>query len=48
MPAKIEDKENLKQQEIEESIHLDYPFVGFSDQTESEIKWVKLHQMFDR
>ena len=48
MTAKIERREILKQKEIKESTNVDYPFIGLSDQSESEIKWVKLHQMFDR
>ena len=48
MPAKIERREMVKQKEIQESSNRDYPFVGLADQNESEIQWVKLHQMFDR
>ena len=48
MPAKIEGIEMLKQKEIQESKNGDISFIGLSDQNESEIKWVKLHQMFDR
>tara|TARA_Y100001968_G_scaffold290642_1_gene294543 strand:+ start:429 stop:596 length:168 start_codon:yes stop_codon:yes gene_type:complete len=48
MPANIEGVEMLKQKEIEESTNDDYSFIGLADQSESEIKWVKLHQMFDK
>tara|TARA_Y100001968_G_scaffold148951_1_gene136209 strand:- start:108 stop:254 length:147 start_codon:yes stop_codon:yes gene_type:complete len=48
MPAKIEDLGKLKQKEIRESTNIDYPFIGLADSSESEIKWIKLHQMFDR
>ncbi len=48
MPANIEGREMLKQKEIQEPPHTDYPFIGLKDQSESEIRWVKLHQMFDR
>ena len=48
MPAKIEGLEILKQKEIQESTNSDYSFIGLADQSESEIKWIKLHQMFDR
>ena len=48
MPVKIEGIENLKQKEIPESSNVDYAFVGLADQSESEIKWVQLHQMFDK
>ena len=48
MPVNLEDREILKEKEIEESTHVDYSFIGLADQSESEIQWVKLHQMFDR
>ena len=48
MPANIDVREMLKQKEIQESINEDYSFIGLTDQSESELKWVKLHQMFDR
>ena len=48
MPANIDGGEFLRQQELQESIKDDYSFIGLSDQSESEIKWVQLHQMFDR
>tara|TARA_Y100001968_G_scaffold321429_1_gene355816 strand:+ start:3553 stop:3699 length:147 start_codon:yes stop_codon:yes gene_type:complete len=48
MPANIEDREKLEKKGIKSATHLDYSFVGLSDESESEIKWVKLHQMFDR
>tara|TARA_B100000579_G_scaffold33204_1_gene23220 strand:- start:1753 stop:1899 length:147 start_codon:yes stop_codon:yes gene_type:complete len=48
MSANIEGSEMLKQKEIQESINGDCSFVGLADQSESEIKWVRLHQMFDR
>ena len=48
MPANIEGKEMLKQEKIKEPTCGDYPFIGLADQSESEINWVKLHQMFDR
>ena len=38
----------IKEKEIQESLDRDYSFVGLADQSESEIQWVKLHQMFDR
>ena len=38
----------LRQKEINESIDVDYSFIGLADQSDSEIKWVKLHQMFDK
>ena len=48
MPANIESSEMLKQKNIQESTSGDYSFIGLVDQSESEMKWVKLHQMFDR
>ena len=48
MTVNIEDQKNLKQKEIHKSTNLECSFIGFADQSESEIKWVELHQMFDR
>ena len=48
MPAKSEGREILKQKGIQESTNSGYSFIGLADQSESEIQWVKLHQMFDR
>ena len=49
MPANIKDREKLKQKEIQDSPIADSSsFIGLADQSESEIKWVKLHQMFDK
>ena len=48
MAAKIEGIEILKQKEIQESKNVEYSLNGFLEQSESEITWIKLHQMFDR
>tara|TARA_Y100001968_G_scaffold51964_1_gene42929 strand:+ start:364 stop:510 length:147 start_codon:yes stop_codon:yes gene_type:complete len=48
MPAKMKSSELLEQQKIQEPKNSDYPFSGVADQSESEMNWVKLHQMFDR
>ena len=48
MSVKIEGIEILKQTEIQESRNVEYSLNGFVDQSESEIKWIKLHQMFDK
>ena len=48
MPAKIDAREMLKQKEIEELSNGSYPLIGLADHSESEMQWVKLHQMFDR
>ena len=48
MPAKIEGREMLKQKDIQKTANDDYSCIDLMDQSESEIKWVKLHQMFDK
>jgi len=48
MAAKIDGIEILKQKEIQDPTDVKYSINGLLDQTESEIKWIKLHQMFDK
>ena len=48
MPANIDGREVLNSKEIKESMNVDYSLNGLSDQSESEISWIKLHQMFDK
>ena len=48
MAAKIERIEILKQKEIQETENVEYSLNGLLDQSESEITWIKLHQMFDK
>ena len=48
MAAKIESIEALKQKEKQEQTNVEYSLNGFVDQSDSEIKWIKLHQMFDK
>ena len=48
MTAKIEGIESLKQKEIPEPMNVEYSLNVFVDQSESEITWIKLHQMFDK
>ena len=48
MTANIELEKMLKKKEINKSANGHSSFIGLADQCESEIKWVKLHQMFDR
>ena len=48
MAAKIEGIEILKQKEIKEPTNVEYSLDGLLDQSESEITWIKLHQMFDK
>ena len=48
MAAKIERIEILKDKEIQEPSNVEYSLNGLVAQSESEIKWIKLHQMFDK
>ncbi len=48
MAVNIDDIEILKQKEIQKPTNANYSLNGLVDQTESEITWIKLHQMFDR
>ena len=49
MAVKIEGIKILKDEEIQETRNdVEYSLNGFVDQSESEIKWIKLHQMFDK
>ena len=48
MAAKIERIEILKDKEIQEPSNVEYSLNVLVDQSESEIKWIKLHQMFDK
>ena len=50
MAVKIESIEILKKKEIQESTNVDFSLSmsGLADQSESEITWIKLHQMFDK
>ena len=48
MAVKIEGIKILKEEEIQDSRNVEYSLNGFVDQSESEIKWIKLHQMFDK
>ena len=48
MAAKIDGIEILKEKEIQEPMKVEYSLSGLVDQSESEIKWIKLHQMFDK
>tara|TARA_B100001029_G_scaffold169138_1_gene163762 strand:- start:108 stop:254 length:147 start_codon:yes stop_codon:yes gene_type:complete len=48
MTVNIEGQKILKQKEINKSTNVECSFIGLVDQIESEIKWVELHQMFDR
>ena len=48
MAAKIDGIEILKQKEIQDPTNVEYSINGLLDETESEVKWIKLHQMFDK
>jgi len=48
MAVKIEGIESLKQKEIKVPANVEYSLNGMVDQNESEITWIKLHQMFDK
>ena len=48
MSAKIDGIEILKQKEIQESTNVEYSLNDLIGQSESEITWIKLHQMFDK
>ena len=48
MAAKIDGIEILKQKEPEDSTDVEYSLNGLVGQSESEITWIKLHQMFDK
>ena len=48
MPANIDSMKMLKENEILESTTHEKLFVVKAEQSESESKWIKLHQMFDR
>ncbi len=48
MPANIDSREILEHREIQESINVEYPLIDLPDQSESELRWIKLHQMFDK
>ena len=48
MAAKIGGIEILDQKEIQEPKNVEYSLNGLTDQSESEITWIKLHQMFDK
>ena len=48
MAAKIESIEILKQKEIQEPTKVEYSLNALVEQSESEITWIELHQMFDK
>ena len=48
MPANIDAVETLKQKEDQKTTNFEYSLIGLEDQSESEITWIKLHQMFDK
>ena len=48
MAAKTEGLKILQKKEIQEPTNVEYSLAGLADQSESEITWIKLHQMFDK
>ena len=48
MPVNFEGVEMLKRKEKQESTNGEYSLVGGGDQSESELTWIELHQMFDK
>ena len=48
MPANIDTQEILEQKKNQESNNVEYSRISHSGQSEREITWIKLHQMFDR
>ena len=48
MAVKIDGISILKKKEIQEPTNVEYSLSGLLDQSESEINWIKLHQMFDK
>ncbi len=48
MPANIDGVEMLKLREKKESTNGEYSLIGAGEQSESELTWIKLHQMFDK
>ena len=45
---KLNDLAVQYQKEIQDPTNVDYSLNGLVDQSESEITWIKLHQMFDK
>ncbi len=48
MPANFDGVEMLERKENQESTNGEYSLIGGGEQSESELTWIKLHQMFDR
>tara|TARA_B100000214_G_C23603298_1_gene461712 strand:+ start:396 stop:542 length:147 start_codon:yes stop_codon:yes gene_type:complete len=48
MPANIDSREMLKQNKKQESTNVDYSLIGLQELSESEMTWIKLHQMYDK
>tara|TARA_Y100001968_G_scaffold10907_1_gene9129 strand:+ start:1226 stop:1372 length:147 start_codon:yes stop_codon:yes gene_type:complete len=48
MASKIERIKISKQKAIQEPTNVEHSLNGLVDQSESEITWIKLHQMFDK
>tara|TARA_Y100001968_G_C19324566_1_gene701010 strand:- start:111 stop:257 length:147 start_codon:yes stop_codon:yes gene_type:complete len=48
MPTNIDSKEMLGQKQIQEYKNVDYSLITQVEPPDSELSWIKLHQMFDK
>ena len=48
MPVNIDSREILHQREIQKSKNFEYSLIDLVEQSDSEVTWIKLHQMFDK
>ena len=48
MPANIDSLEKLEKEEKKESTNDEYSLIDLAEQSESEMMWIKRHQMFDK
>ena len=48
MPTKIDSSEMVEQKAMQASKNVEYSLIGGGEHSESELTWIKLHQMFDK
>jgi len=48
MAAKIDGIEILKPKKNQKQMNVEFSLNGLLEQSESEMTWIKLHQMFDK
>ena len=48
MPTEIDSRKVIEQRETQVSENVEYSLIDLADESESEITWIKLHQMFDK